>query len=61
MTAQETDRIKMLVKSFMACLLQCDSKFEKCWNGTSDIDKREILLQLEDTVYIWSSDNRIPL
>lgn len=50
---QEDCNIKILVKSLLVCLIDCDCGFSECWNNMSLEDKKEIMSQLEDVAYDW--------
>lgn len=51
------DAIKNLVETMMICLLKCDNNFSEWWSTTKDIDRKIILEDLEESAYIWLSNN----
>lgn len=58
-TNEEVDNIKGLVSSIIICLANSECGFKSLWKNIDDIDQKELLEELEDTVYSWLSDEGV--
>ena len=58
-TNEEVDNIKGLVSSIIICLANSECGFKSLWKNIDDIDKKEILEDLEDKVYQWLSEEGV--
>ena len=51
------DKTEQLAKIIIATLKRCDEVFDVYWNKLDPLDEKEILEELQDSIYDWLGDN----
>ena len=52
------DAIDALFESIIETMMRTDSKFKKYWLSLSNLDKREMMEEVKDSIYDWKVTQR---